>query len=151
MNTRENRIKLLYDIIGAPYFCSYNELKSYFRRKIKEYHPDISSKPDVSKTRQLISSFKILEKLYLSGEIELIRKEINSPNKNPSTTTKYSPTLRNKKSTFVKSIFSDRSRFILTLLFTITGVILFFTSNSIFVFLLGLSIVILILYVYRTI
>jgi len=53
-----------FDILGVPYFSDYTTIKTSFRKKIKELHPDIIKTKDDEEAKKLISSYKFLQSLY---------------------------------------------------------------------------------------
>lgn len=63
---RIKEILKMFDTIKAPYFCSYQKLKECFREEIKKHHPDRMG--DEEKAKEIITSFRELEKIYKNLE-----------------------------------------------------------------------------------
>ncbi|RZC89867.1 hypothetical protein C5167_035862 [Papaver somniferum] len=53
-----------YEILGVSPYCTFAELKSAFRSKVKQYHPDVSKDVDNSDDmiRQVITAYEIISK-----------------------------------------------------------------------------------------
>jgi cell fate (sporulation/competence/biofilm development) regulator YlbF (YheA/YmcA/DUF963 family) len=58
-----------FDILGVPYFSDYTTIKTSFRKKIKELHPDIIKAKDDEEAKKLISSYKFLQSLYNNKDL----------------------------------------------------------------------------------
>jgi curved DNA-binding protein CbpA len=58
-----------FDILGVPYFSDYTTIKTSFRKKIKELHPDIIKTKDDEEAKKLISSYKFLQSLYNNKDL----------------------------------------------------------------------------------
>jgi hypothetical protein len=58
-----------FDILGVPYFSDYTTIKTSFRKKIKELHPDIIKSKDDEEAKKLISSYKFLQSLYNNKDL----------------------------------------------------------------------------------
>jgi hypothetical protein len=58
-----------FDILGVPYFSDYTTIKTSFRNKIKELHPDIIKTKDDEEAKKLISSYKFLQSLYNNKDL----------------------------------------------------------------------------------
>lgn len=58
-----------FDILGVPYFSDYTTIKTSFRKKIKELHPDIRKTKDDEEAKKLISSYKFLQSLYNNKDL----------------------------------------------------------------------------------
>jgi hypothetical protein len=58
-----------FDILGVPYFSDYTTIKTSFRKKIKELHPDIIKTKDDEEAKKLISSYKLLQSLYNNKDL----------------------------------------------------------------------------------
>ncbi|MGC8870437.1 MAG: J domain-containing protein [Brevinematia bacterium] len=76
----EDLSKVLYffDKLEAPYFCEFDHLKRCFRLKIKKCHPDRGASEN--EAREVISSFKELEKIYKDQRLMMYYKSLFEKN-----------------------------------------------------------------------
>ncbi len=71
-----HKILNCFDVLGVPYFSDYTVVKTSFRKKIKELHPDVSRTKDDEEVKKLISAYKYLQSLYKNKElVEYYRNE----------------------------------------------------------------------------
>ncbi|MCX8029645.1 MAG: hypothetical protein N2712_06605 [Brevinematales bacterium] len=149
-NIKLKHILKMYDNFGTRYFCEYEELKCAFRKKIKEYHPDLAG--DENKAKEIISSYKELEKLYKDKNLfnEYKNLYISSQNKHPENNqSKYFKSQKEQVSSKfrITHILSRNSKFLILLI----GIITVLIAGDILIGMLSFLVLLTILWSYRRI